>query len=47
MLKFRLKKRDIKVQRMRLSRDSIRRVDQKRVTERMTGRLKRRVYNVQ
>ena len=46
MLKFRLKKRDIKVQRMRL-RDSIHRVDQKGVTERKTGRLKRRVYNVQ
>ena len=46
MLKFLLKERGIKVQRMRL-RDSIHRVDQKGVRERRTRRLKRRVYNVQ
>jgi len=46
MLKFLLKERGIKVQRMRL-RDSIHRVDQEGVKERKNGRLKRRVYNVQ
>ena len=46
MLKFLLKERGIKVQRMRL-RDSIHRVDQEGVKERKKGRLKRRVYNVQ
>lgn len=42
MLKFLLKDRGIKVQRMRL-RDSIHRVDQEGVKERKKGRLKRRV----
>ena len=46
MLKFLLKERGIKVQRVRL-RDSIHRVDQVGVKERKKGRLKRRVYNVQ
>ena len=46
MLKFLLKERGIKVQRMRL-RDSIHRVDQEGVKERKKGHLKRRVYNVQ
>ena len=46
MLRFLLKERNIKVQRMRL-RDSIHRVDQEGVRERKKGRLKRRVYNVQ
>ena len=46
MLRFLLKERGIKVQRMRL-RDSVHRVDQEGVRERKKGRLKRRVYNVQ
>jgi len=46
MLKFLLKERGIKVQRMRF-RDSIHRVDQQGVKERKKGRLKRRVYNVE
>ena len=46
MLRFLLKERGIKVQRMRL-RDSVHRVDQEGVRERKKGCLKRRVYNVQ